>query len=440
MQKHKFCAAIVISCMALPLLSSVVSARPDASVKFAAIREENPAEVKNSLILPYAFSSDSLGTSFGVGGMWKGYGQDQLLIGGTVLASTDEAYIGVIGMWDYQMPVIDRLFFTGVGELGQYPAQRAYVSYARPEGDVYAGSNDSDMDDYFKDSGTDNWFDLKLEYVLSIGAGSDSPIQTYKLKGGVLQPGSATRVGWNPLDSGVTTIMVKQFNRYQSMDLPRGKDNYTVHPLKFALYHNNTDFPANPSKGSTKYLAYTKDFGWGESKNEWDFLEFEYSKYFDLGTNGYTKQQALALNVWTGASLSADYYTDSAGLRQTSDAPPFTQGAILGGLYRMRAFPSYRFNDHAVLYGSAEYRWTPEWNPIGEIKWLQWLKMDWMQLVPFIEVGRVAEDYDLGELFSDMKVDGGISFRAMMSGAVIRFDVAFSDEQTAAWIMSSHPF
>ncbi len=440
MQKRKVCISLAMACL-FPLLGATgVLARPDASVKYSTSRAENPKGVKNSLVLPYAFPSDSLGTSFGVGAMRKGYGQDQLLVGGTVLAGTDEAYIGVLGMWDYQLPVVERFFFSVIGSLGHYPAQRAYVSVERPDGEAYAGSNDSAESDYFEDEGSDNWIDLKLEYVLPMGHGASGPMQSYDLKGGVLQVGASGGDVWNPMESGVTVLMLKQFNRYQSMDLEIGKKNYTVHPLVAALYYNNSDFPSNPSKGSTQYFAYTRDFGWSDSETEWDFLEFEATKYFDLGTNEYTRHQAIALNFWTGHSFSADVSVDADGYRHVSDAPPFTQGAKLGGMYRMRAYPNNRFNDNSVIYGSAEYRWTPEWNPIGEISWLRWLKMDWMQFVPFVEVGRVAEDYDLGELFSDVKVDGGLSFRAMMSGAVVRFDMAFSDEQSAGWVMFAHPF
>ncbi len=422
----------------LPLSSTI--AMPDAGVKYAIIRAENPRGEENSLILPYGFPSDSMGFTLGVGGMLKGYGQEQLLLAGSVLGSSDDAAIAILGMWDYQLPMVDRLFFSAFGSTGHYPKQRAYVSAPRPVGMPYAGGNDSDQDDYFEDSGTDNWADFKLEYVLPLGAGRNSPMQTYKIKSGVLQSGASGGDSWNPLNSGVTVLMLKQFNRYQSFDLPIGKKDYSTHPLRVALYYNNTDFPTNPSSGSSQYIAYTRDFSWGEYEEKWDFIEFEASKYIGLGTNDYTKHQAIALNFWTGHSPSFNYSVDDDGNREAHDAPPFSQGATLGGLYRMRAYPENRFNDRSAIYASAEYRWTPVWNPLGQISWLKFLQTDWMQFVPFIEVGRVADDYDLGELFSDMKVDGGLSFRAMMAGGVARFDMAFSDEGGAAWVMFGHPF
>ncbi|RZW25648.1 MAG: hypothetical protein EX260_02340, partial [Desulfobulbaceae bacterium] len=66
---------LLAGCLILP---SAAGARPSASAKFSTTREENPKAVKNRLILPYAFPSESMGTTAGVGGFAKGYGQDQL--------------------------------------------------------------------------------------------------------------------------------------------------------------------------------------------------------------------------------------------------------------------------------------------------------------------------------------------------------------------------
>jgi len=39
-----------------------------------------------------------------------------------------------------------------------------------------------------------------------------------------------------------------------------------------------------------------------------------------------------------------------------------------------------------------------------------------------------------------LKVDGGLSFRAKMSGAVIRLDMAVSEEGFSSCVMAGHPF
>ncbi|GAL26108.1 hypothetical protein JCM19239_4963 [Vibrio variabilis] len=66
--------------------------------------------------------------------------------------------------------------------------------------------------------------------------------------------------------------------------------------------------------------------------------------------------------------------------------------------------------------------------------------MDWIQLVGFVEVGRVGSSYTANELLTDLKYDAGGSVRALMAGLVVRADLAKSPESTNFWIMVDHPF
>lgn len=120
--------------------------------------------------------------------------------------------------------------------------------------------------------------------------------------------------------------------------------------------------------------------------------------------------------------------------------PPYYDGANLGGFFRMRAYPMHRFNDRSVIYTTAEYRYTLDWNPIKDISWLRFLQMDWWQLVAFAEGGRVASEYNLSELFSDWKADAGLGIRAMMASGVVRLDFAASEEGVGVWAMFNQPF
>jgi len=424
----------------LMLSPMVTFAKPKATIKFTTIRTENPKLSKETLVIPYGFPSDSLGTTFGIGGMTKGYGQDQLLTGGTVFYSGDEAAGIILGLWDFKLPSTERLFFSAVGSIGDYPRLRAYAEHPSDIEGVRAGSNDSDKDDYIEDQGTDNWWEMKLEYVLPIGSMKNSGMATYKLDGGLLTNGASGSESWNPLESGATVLVLRQSNRYQKYETEKGNVSGTIHPLEFGILYNNTDFQSNPSTGSSQYFSLTHDFAWLESEQTWTFLEFEASKYFSLGSGMFAKQRVVALNFWTGDALSWESETGEDGLEAISHKPPFLEGARLGGFYRMRAYPNNRFNDRSVIYSTAEYRHTLEWNPIGEVSWLRWLKMDWMQLVGFVEGGRVAGEYDVSELFSDWKYDAGIGFRTMLAGGVVRFDIAFSEESSAAVVMFGHPF
>jgi hypothetical protein len=415
-------------------------AKPSASLKFTTNREENDKGGKETLVLPYAFPSESMGTTIGVGALAKGYGQDQLLIAASAWGSVDDAVGGVLALWDYKLPATNRLFFSILGSVGDYPRQRAYSDPFTKGNTSSAGSNDSDEDDFIETSGEDNWWEMKVEFVLPIGAMKDDGMADYKLKRGMLVSGASGGQEWNPLTSGATVLVLKNFNRYQKFESEEGDLDGTMHPLEFGILYNNTDFYSNPSEGSTQYLSITHDFAWLESDQTWTFMEFEASKYFSLGANDIARQQVLALNMWTGTSPSWDTTTNADGQVEVSHDPPYLAGARLGGFYRMRAYPTNRFNDRSVIYTTAEYRFTPDWNPIGATSWLRWLKMDWMQLVGFVEGGRVAEEYDVSELLSDWKVDGGFGLRAMLAGGVVRFDYAVSDEGSAGWVMFGHPF
>lgn len=106
----------------------------------------------------------------------------------------------------------------------------------------------------------------------------------------------------------------------------------------------------------------------------------------------------------------------------------------------MRGYDSNRFHDKASLYASAEYRYTLKHNPIQDIDWLRFLNLDWFQLVGFVEAGQVASSYDLKQLTSDMKIDGGVSLRALTAGLVVRADYAVSEEGSHMWFMINQPF
>jgi hypothetical protein len=105
---------------------------------------------------------------------------------------------------------------------------------------------------------------------------------------------------------------------------------------------------------------------------------------------------------WTAYSPTWDLQPDGS----IAHRPPGFSGATLGGLFRMRAYPSQRFSDKAAVYYAAELRMMPTWNFFDRLPWLQErVGVEWIQLVGFGEAGRVAPHYDLGDLHSDMRWD-----------------------------------
>lgn len=424
----------------------MVMAQLPTSVKQSTIRSGNPEGGKELLIIPYAFSSETMGLTVGLGGIVKGYGQDQLSFAATIFAGSDDLEqkddaIGIIGgMWDLRIPYTKRLFLTTTASAGYYPLKRAYSAPAFDPDVTRPGSNESTADQYIEVGGADNWADIRLEYVFPIGAAKKKAMMTYDLTDGLLTSDPTGGKAWNPLSSGVTNALFRMYNRYQEYELDPGDLQREIHPLQLAISYDNTDFPTNPSYGSRQFVGITNDFAMLESDETWTFWEFEATKFFSLGKTDRARQRVLAFNAWTGDSPTWNETTIDNGFTAVNNAPPYYEGATLGGFYRMRAYPFYRFNDRSVIYSSAEYRYTPDWNPIGETRWLKFLRMDWWQFVGFIEGGRVAREYSFSELTSDWKTDVGIGIRAMVAGGVVRFDAAASNEGTSFWFMVGHPF
>ncbi|MEA3418527.1 MAG: hypothetical protein U9Q90_03930, partial [Campylobacterota bacterium] len=246
------------------------------------------------------------------------------------------------------------------------------------------------------------------------------------------------------------TVGLKTF--YQDQDIENwensapwpgftSKPEWNTEGLRFFLLHDNTDYDLNPSRGYNFQLQYSRDFGEGDNLQSWDFLEFKYNKYFNLDTFSFTQQNVLALSFWTGYSFSWDTENEVyPGI--DSHRSPMWEGGRLGGFIRMRGYDNNRFSDKAVIYGTAEYRAMLDWNPFKTTKFLQKyspVAIDWFQIVPFVEAGRVNDKYN-ADLLKDLKYDVGISFRAFAAELPVRFDVAYGDEGTNMWVMFQHPF
>ena len=83
----------------------------------------------------------------------------------------------------------------------------------------------------------------------------------------------------------------------------------------------------------------------------------------------------------------------------------------------------------------------PEWNPFDAWPaFKSYADVEWLQLVPFVELGRVAPECDFGTLHSSMKWSAGLGIRAWASGFVVRVDTGFSEEGAQVQMIISQPF
>jgi outer membrane protein assembly factor BamA len=392
------------------------------------------------LNLPFVFYNQSFGAAagyvYGVGG-WP---QPQsTLLSTTIAGTTGSAMSFLIGK-DLQVPFVQRWFVDPVVSVGYFKDSETYGNGNPDYTDERAGSNDSDQDNYVEGSGWDNFARIKFKYLLPIGHGKDTIIGTYKVSGGHLIEGATGGYSMNPFVSGDMFLEFRPFYRSQEVNGDDVDAKIKTNGMDVGLYWDNRDWYVNPKRGNSWRLKYSEDWGKLNSSGSWTSVEGEVDQYFELGESTLTSWfsgRILALDFWTSYSPSWDEQSDGS----IEDRPPTYTGATLGGLWRMRGYPASRFSDRAAVYYSAEFRFTLRENPFDRWEWIQkYLGVQWVQIVPFVEVGRVAPEWTMDELHSDMKVDGGLGVRLMAKGMTVRIDLAGSDEGFATQMIIAQPF
>jgi len=427
---------------ALLLTTSSIQAEENFMTEmFGDVNLTSLTHVKDWIVLPYVFSTESTGFSGGVGVIKQGLLQPQTTLVATVFYGAEQDIItngqeetanfsgGFLLFSDYKLPFTNRLFFSMYGMKSYFPKAKLYFN----------GENNSDQDQALVSSGASDFLYTTFSYVLPIGEGVDNPEGLYNLKNGFAM-GREGYGGGAPFVTGRTSLGIKTFYSHDEYE------NYTEAPLsewdssglRFFMRHENTDYDLNPSRGYQFQVQYSKDFGEGDSLQSWDFLEAKYNHYFNLPTFSWSQQNVLALSAWTGYSFSWDSDNTYGNTNIDAHRPPPQEGARLGGFNRMRGYGNNRFSDKAAFYASAEYRAILNYNPFRTNKYIP-VAIDWFQVVPFVEVGRVNDTYNF-DLLSDMKYDVGISLRAMAAEIPVRIDVAYGDEGTNFWVMVYQPF
>jgi hypothetical protein len=403
-----------------------------------AIAEGGEQAEPQVLLLPFPFYNENFGAAVGAVYGLNAFPEPQSRVVATAFGGTHGAGMVFLAGQDLRLPVLDRLFIDPIFSFGYFQDTRSFIDGNPRFPDQQAGSNQSSEDNYISGSGLDYFARSRFKYLLPIGSGAEEIIPDYELDQGLLVGGATGASSLNPLTSGRTFASVRPFYRNQQIDTEDiDEDEFRTNGIDLALFWDNRDYPPNPSQGQGVRFQWSRDFGVLDSNGSWTALEGEVDQYFDFGATDGWRQRVLALDAWTAYSPS--WQTRPSG--KIDNRPPSYTGANLGGLWRMRGFPSQRFSDAAALYYCAELRLIPDWNPFEAWPWLQRIVgVDWLQVVPFVEVGRVAPSYDLGNLHSGMEWDAGLGIRLSAKGFVIRADAAASDEDFGIQMMISQPF
>jgi len=392
---------------------------------------------EQTLSLPYAFYNESFGFAVGYVYGVVGRPQKQATLLATVMAGSKGSAMGFLVGRDLQMPRVERLFLDPVVSVGYFKDNDAYINGNPDFPDERAGSNDSDKDNFVEGDGWDNFFRLKFKYLLPLGTGRDRIIASYKIKEGLLESGATGGTSLNPLKSGLSYLEMRPFYRSQQIDGDDVDETTKTNGLDFSVFWDNRDFYANPSKGFGLRGKASRDFGWFDSSDSWTNVEGELDVYIPFKLGDWLRQGVIALDYWTSFSPTWNEQPDGT----VDNRPPSYAGSTLGGLWRMRGYPSQRFNDKAAVYYAAELRLIPRWNPFKRWHWLQqYVGIQWLQFVPFVEIGRVAPSWNIETLHSDMKWSAGLGIRAWAKGIVARIDFAASEEDFKVQMMVAQPF
>lgn len=389
------------------------------------------------LSVPYAFYNDSFGLAVAYALAVNGYPQPQAAFLLTGMAGTEGSAMAMVMGQNIRLFGIERLFFDPIASVGYYGDADAYIDGNPKYPDERAGSNESDPDDFITGSGWDNFFRLRFRYLLPIGSGREQVLPVYRFEDGLLVSGASGGTAFNPLTSGRTYIELRPFYRSMSIKNDYLDEVLNTNGVDFSVFWDNRDYPGNPSRGTGWILKLIRDWGLGNSSGSWTSLNTELDHYVALGESRSMRSRVLAFDFST--AYSPTWEVNENG--QVKHGPPPFAGATLGGLWRMRGYPTQRFNDKASIYYAAELRLIPRWNPFDKLPSLQRrIGVEWIQFVPFAEVGRVAPSWNLSTLHRDMRWDVGVGVRAWAKGLVVRADLATSDEGFYAQMMVSQPF
>ncbi|MEF1285748.1 BamA/TamA family outer membrane protein [Vibrio sp. M250220] len=366
---------------------------------------------KDSAFLPFYFSTETLGHTFGVAGVAKGVGQPQAALFGMALYSEKESYVGFVSAFNYALA--DQLLFSTQMYQAQFNDNPYYLGEQ--------GSNDSQTGQKTITNGFEQNYQFEFKYLLPWGN-----VKRHGLMG-AFQPIREVSFA-SPIESGVSSVVLTPFYSSRELDIYNKADKASG--FKFSFDWDNCDSVRNPTKGSHTSLDITAGADRWQSEDIWTKWEFQNSQYYALGPLGeWFEQQVLAFDFYTADTPS-----------WSRVKPPEQDQIRLGGLYRLRGYTSGRYHGRSAVHYSAEYRVLPDWQPLDGIPLINYYDLPWWQWVVFAEVGRVADEYDAKTLHSDMKWNLGGAVRFQVEGIVVRAEVAQGADEGTFRVMINQPF
>lgn len=376
------------------------------------------AKEKDSAFVPFYFSTETMGSTIGLAGVAKGVGQPQAALFGMGLYSEKDSYVGFLSAFNYALS--PNLLFSTQMYQARFNDNPYYL------GDQ--GSNNSSTEDKTVTNGDEENYKLEFKYMLPWGN-----VREHGLLG-AFQPVRDVSFA-SPVDSGVSSIIFTPFYSSRELDIYNDKkEEATGFSLTFDW--DNRDSVRNTTRGSHTSFDLTTGAESLQSEDLWLKWEFQNSQYYSLGPLGdWFDQQVLAFDFYTADTPT---WNKCDGLMCAR--PPEQEQVRLGGLYRLRGYTAGRYHGRSAIHYSAEYRVLPDWQPLDDIPLINYYDLPWWQWVAFVEVGRVADDYDLKTLHEDMKWNVGGAVRFQVEGIVVRAEMAKGADEGTFRVMINQPF
>ncbi|AQW58398.1 BamA/TamA family outer membrane protein [Vibrio owensii] len=376
------------------------------------------AKEKDSAFVPFYFSTETMGSTIGLAGVAKGVGQPQAALFGMGLYSEKDSYVGFLSAFNYALS--PNLLFSTQMYQARFNDNPYYL------GDQ--GSNNSSTEDKTVTNGDEENYKLEFKYLLPWGN-----VREHGLLG-AFQPVRDVSFA-SPVDSGVSSIIFTPFYSSRELDIYNDKkEEATGFSLTFDW--DNRDSVRNSTRGSHTSFDLTTGAESLQSEDLWLKWEFQNSQYYSLGPLGdWFDQQVLAFDFYTADTPT---WNKCDGLMCAR--PPEQEQVRLGGLYRLRGYTAGRYHGRSAIHYSAEYRVLPDWQPLDDIPLINYYDLPWWQWVAFVEVGRVADDYDLKTLHEDMKWNVGGAVRFQVEGIVVRAEMAKGADEGTFRVMINQPF
>ncbi|MCA0937666.1 hypothetical protein LCL85_19165 [Vibrio alginolyticus] len=373
---------------------------------------------KDSAFLPFYFSTETLGNTFGIAGVAKGVGQPQAALFGMGLYSDKDSYLGFLSAFNYALS--SNLVFSTQMYQARFNESPYYLGVQ--------GSNNSSVDSQTITNGDEQKYKFEFKYLLPWGYVKEHGLT------GAFQPIRDVSYA-SPLNSGISSVIITPFYSSRALDIYNGEKEQ-VTGFSVAYDWDNRDSTRNTTRGSHTSIDLTTGVDTSQSQDAWLTWEFQNSHYYALGSLGnWFDQQVLAFDFYTADTPTWNRCDDGICSR-----PPEQEQVRLGGLYRLRGYTTGRYHGRSAIHYSLEYRALPDWQPLEDIPVINYYDMPWWQWVAFAELGRVADEYNIKTLHKDMKWTIGGAMRIQVEGIVVRAELAKAADEGTFRVMINQPF